>query len=101
MVATTRPDPNTIEITLNGASGLLVIHEAYYKGWEATIDRRLTPVMISDYLFMGVLVPPGTQKVRLTYHAPYFREGSSATGITGAGLLIFLVVSVAKRRKFR
>lgn len=101
MVATTRPDPNTIEITLNGASGLLVIHEAYYKGWEATIDRRLTPVMISDYLFMGVLVPPGTQKVRLTYHAPYFREGSSVTGITGAGLLIFLVVSVAKRRKFR
>ncbi|WP_309707530.1 YfhO family protein [Armatimonas sp.] len=101
MLTTKRPDPNTIEIKTNAASGLLVIHEAYYKGWLATIDGKPVPILGADYLFMGVLVPPRAQDVSLTYHTPNFREGSYVTGITGAGLLIFLVVSVAKRRKFR
>ncbi|WP_395092912.1 YfhO family protein [Armatimonas sp.] len=99
---TQRPTPSSIrtETTLT-APGLLVVHEAYYDGWEARIDGKPSPVLRADYLFMGVPLEAGRHTIELTYQAPYSAMGRRITALTTGGLVIFFVLGLTKRRKIR
>jgi uncharacterized membrane protein YfhO len=63
------------------AAGLLVVRNAFDKGWRATVDGRPAPVLVADYVDQGVAVPAGSHVVDLTYH----------DGAIGAGLLVSAV----------
>ncbi len=61
--------PNSIEIkTMASNPRLLVIYNSYHPSWIATIDNKEAPVVKTDGIFMGVVVPAGTHTVRLYYH---------------------------------
>lgn len=47
--------------------GLLVLHDLYYPGWEATVDRVRVPVIKANILFRGVEVPAGSHSVEFTF----------------------------------
>ncbi len=49
------------------APGYLVLTDAYYPGWVATINGSETPIQRADVMFRAVSVPAGTSEVVFEY----------------------------------
>lgn len=61
-----RPDRVEIE-TDSQLGGMLALHDLYYPGWIAEIDRARVPVLRADVLFRGVEVPAGHHRVVFSF----------------------------------
>ncbi len=69
--------------------GLLVLNDAFWPGWTATVDGRPVPIWRADFLVRAVPWPPGGHVLKMRYQPPEFRAGLwlSAAGALGAILL--------------
>jgi hypothetical protein len=56
-------------------AGLLVVSDAWFPGWTATVDGRPTEVERVNYVFRGVRVGPGTHRVEFAYRPLSWRIG--------------------------
>jgi uncharacterized membrane protein YfhO len=61
--------------------GVLVVSEAYFPGWQATIDGNLTPVFTVHGALLGLELPPGQHDVVLTYRPPVLMAGGLVTAL--------------------
>ena len=67
----------------------LVVSEAWYPGWTATIGDRQVPIEIVNGYVQGMrLQKPGPQRVLLEYNPILLRQGF-------AGSIIGLVLTIA------
>lgn len=96
-----RERADQLEVAVEGAptGGLLVVGDAWYPGWKATVEvagaggaRRTVdvPVYRADGMLRAVPVPPGYSVVRLAY-----RPTSIKAGIYGSflGLILFVLAA--------
>lgn len=67
---------------------ILRIADRYDPHWKAVVRGKEVPVMVCDYLFQGVYLPPGLHRVDLTYDPPkgtlwiqFFGSGVCAVAI--------------------
>lgn len=60
-------------------SGFLVYNQAYYPGWEVTIDDSPTKIYRTNYLFQGVIYPLGKHKIAWTFKPKSFYFGFFVT----------------------
>src|SRR3954447_1285362 len=59
---------NTVRLDVSAdRDGLLVLHDLYYPGWEATVDGVRVPVVKANILFRGIEVPAGSHIVEFTF----------------------------------
>ncbi|MDZ4859737.1 MAG: YfhO family protein [Candidatus Hydrogenedentes bacterium] len=56
-------------------NALLVVTDAYYPGWTASIDGRSTDIIPAYHAFRGVAVPPGQHTVEFQYRPKSFQFG--------------------------
>src|SRR6185503_2715457 len=70
------------------ANGVLVVADADYPGWEATVDGAPTPIYRANLAFRAVEIPAGTHRVEFR-----FRPASARHGLLGSAL--FLMLSIA------
>jgi uncharacterized membrane protein YfhO len=71
-----------LELTVRAEKrGLLVLSEADYPGWRATLNGNRVPIYKADGLFRAIVVPPGESRVVFRY-----RPGTVLAG----GILSFL-----------
>lgn len=88
----------TLDVVADRAAAL-VVSEAWFRGWRASVDGHPARVMRADGLLLGVLIPPGPHQVRLHYVAPGATTGAA---ISTLFLLSFAVVpagALVRRRR--
>ena len=66
----------------NSPGGIMVAADAWYPGWQAVVNGRKTDVLRVNFLFKGVVVPPGPVKVEFDY-APGWRLWAVCTPFVG------------------
>jgi len=85
--------------TRTAANGYLLLTDAWYPGWMASVDGKSVPIWRADLIFRAVQLSAGEHSVEFTYDPISFRIG---LWISGAALLALLgwgmLVQLGKRR---
>ncbi|MGE5569817.1 MAG: hypothetical protein ACM3S5_12335 [Rhodospirillales bacterium] len=81
--------------THTAAPSFLVVTEAWYPGWEATIDGQPARLYITDVAFRGLRVPAGDHRIEMRF-VPRILFWSG--GISIAALLAMVLVLARSRR---
>lgn len=92
-------DPTHVAVTARG-TGLLVLSEAWYPGWTATIDGQPTPVLIADGMLRGVCLTGdgGERVVRFEFLPTWFFVGGGVSAVTIAVGLWQIGLALLRRR---
>lgn len=72
----------------------LVLSEAYFPGWSATVDGAAAPILRADHLLQAVRLKAGAHEVIFAYHSRFLWTGFL---LATAGLLIPLLVAGVRR----
>jgi len=75
---------------------LLVVQDAFWPGWRASVDGRPTEILAADYLVRAVRFPPGRHTLEMTYDPPELRLGLALSAV--GALLSLLLAAYALRR---
>ncbi|HSM57224.1 MAG TPA: YfhO family protein [Candidatus Sulfomarinibacteraceae bacterium] len=93
-----RYEAERVEIETESVSeGLLVLTDAHYLGWRATLDGEEVAIQQVDGLFRGVFVPPGSHRIIFTFISRPFEVGRLLSLLALAGWAVALVV-IGRRR---
>ncbi len=92
-------DPTHVSLTARG-TGLLVLSEAWYPGWTATIDGQPAPVLIADGMLRGVCLAgdAGERVVRFEFRPTWFFVGAGVSAVTIAVGLWQIGLALFRRR---
>lgn len=80
-------------------SGYLVLSDLWYPGWRASVDGAEVPILIANYLFRAVKVPPGSHEVTIEYEPNIFKIGIITSGLSFLILLSLISYWFAAGRK--
>ncbi len=82
-------DLHTVTIyVITDQPGYLVLPDAYYPGWQATIDGDPTPIQRANYAFRAVYVPAGEHTVQFVFKPTIWKIGLIISG----GTLLLLII---------
>lgn len=60
--------PGRLEIAVEASrSGVVVLHDTYYPGWQAELDGRPVPIMRASVFFRAVEIPAGKHVVTMRF----------------------------------
>ncbi|HEX5747723.1 MAG TPA: YfhO family protein [Archangium sp.] len=92
--------PESVELEVDArVPAALVLNDAFYDGWSATLDGQPTPILPANLAVRGVRVPAGSHRVSFTYRTPRLMLGAFISLAT-LGLL-GLAVLVERRKRGR
>jgi hypothetical protein len=84
--------PGRVEVEAAAPSArVLVLFDAWEKGWRASVDGTETEIFPADTAFRGVRLPAGTHRVLFEYHAPGMKEGVGLFAAGALGLVLFAI----------
>ena len=93
--------PEELLIRTRGATpAVLVLNDAFYPGWEATLDGVAAPLLRANTAFRAVAVPAGEHVVKMRYRPLSFRIGLALAAVTALALVVALLrerISVADK----
>jgi Bacterial membrane protein YfhO len=96
-VRVTYPDPQHAVLEVNLESpGLVILADAYFPGWELTIDGTPAPIYQCNGVMRGAAVPNGSHRLVFTYAPGSFRVGWL---VSAAGLAALLVLGLVCARR--
>ncbi len=91
--------PEEVVIRISAASpALLVLSDAYYPGWKATVDSAGQPILRVNHSLRGLAIEPGEHEVVFRFQPASFRLG---LGISLAALLVLGGIAVLEAPALR
>lgn len=100
-VARDGTDGLTVRVTTRGA-GYLVLSDAFYPGWQATVDGRAASILQADLAFRAVYLPDGgDHTIVFRFHPQWWALGWAVAGLTAIGTACVLLVPLLFRRRVR
>jgi hypothetical protein len=84
-----RDDPEhvVVEATTRGGHSLVVLADTYFPGWTAKADGKKVPIVRTQHLLRGVVVPAGTHTVEFRYEPWSWRVGWIVSLLTALALV--------------
>jgi hypothetical protein len=79
--------PEQVLLTAEGP-GTLLLTDAFYPGWTATIDGQPAPIQRADIMFRGLALPPGQHQIEFSYNPRSVWIGFVVSALAWTGLLI-------------
>jgi hypothetical protein len=65
--------PNRVELEVSTAApAFLATSEAMYPGWEARVNGKPEPLLLTNGAFRGLALAPGAGRIIMQYHPRYF-----------------------------
>jgi len=96
----TRYDPEFISIEVDTDSeGYLVLTDAWYPGWVATVDGEPVEVLRADVLFRAAPIQAGAHTVEFRYEPMSFKIGLVISVTTIFALIVTTVIGVLRKRR--
>ncbi|HUF17400.1 MAG TPA: hypothetical protein VMS12_05075, partial [Thermoanaerobaculia bacterium] len=77
---------------------IAVFSDIHYPGWKARVNGRPAELLLADYAFKAVLVPPGSSVVTFMYDPASFKVGL-VTSLAALSILILLTTIEVRRRR--
>jgi hypothetical protein len=90
--------PERVVVRVAGDGGLLVLSDAHYPGWAATLDGQPVAIQAADGLFRGVFVPAGEHEVMFAFRPRSYQVGA-VVSLLGMGGVVIGVVVLRKRKR--
>ena len=91
--------PEHVEVHTSSATpGVLVLADALYPGWRASVDGKAAAIYPANVLFRAVPLPAGEHTVVFTFEPSGWRLG---LGVAGIGILLMAVLGLLAWRGFR
>ena len=84
------PERVVIEVDSDGPA-LLLLNDASYPGWRATVNGETTPIYQANGLFRAIEVPAGSHEVVFTFFPITYQTGRILT-MLGLGLWLLLAL---------
>lgn len=81
-------------------AGWLIVADAYYPGWTATVDGAPTPIVRADVMFRAVRLAAGTHRVEFRYQPVWLTPTlviGGAAWLSIVSLMIAMLFSPLKR----
>ncbi|NLT59836.1 MAG: YfhO family protein, partial [Candidatus Hydrogenedentes bacterium] len=78
---------------------LLVLADAYYPGWTATVNGVPAEIVPVYSVFRGVAVPAGHAEIRFTYFPAVFRAGLACSALFLAAGSVAGLISLRNARR--
>jgi hypothetical protein len=104
--ATRNPQPATLlpsppnQVTIRAVlpqTGVLVLADTAYPGWQATVDGRAVEVYRANYAYRALRLDAGAHEVVFRYRPLSVRVGAWISALSGLGVLAAAVSSWKKR----
>lgn len=94
-------DGVTVRVT-TASAGYLVLADAYFPGWQATVDGQAATILQADLAFRAVNLPGGgDHTVIFRFRPPWWRIGWGIAGLTALGTIALLALAPLMRRRRR
>jgi hypothetical protein len=94
-------DAERIRVEANLAeAGMLVLADAFYPGWHATVDGAPAPILRSNLMFRAVALGQGRHDIVFSYEPASWRWGLVAGGATLFLLVVGVVATFVPARRF-
>jgi hypothetical protein len=98
----THDEPERVVVQTNSRTDVvLVLSDAYYPGWLATIDGEATAVYQTNAYFRGIILPAGQHEVIFTFAPDSLRIGRLLSFIGLFLWLVLLVIVLVYQRRQR
>ncbi len=89
--------PNRVTIRTDATgNALLVVADAWYPAWRASVDGVTTPILVVNHAFRGVAVPAGVHEVILELTMDRYWIGGAISLLSVLGALTVAIVSKAR-----
>jgi hypothetical protein len=83
------------------APAFLVVADAWFPGWRASVDGAIVPLYRINGFLRGVALPAGAHRVRLEYEPPGWRVGTAVSRAAWVILALGALALLAIPRKAR
>ena len=94
---TTVVSPTQVEVEAElPRPGILVLSEAWFPGWVATVDDAPAEILRADFVLRGVALGAGSHRVRFEYRP---RSVTIGAGLTLLGVFGMLALVASDRRR--
>jgi hypothetical protein len=91
--------PERVTLTVHAkTSAVVVLNDAFYSGWQATVDGASSPVLAANHAVRAVAVEPGTHQVIFRYRTPGLRAAACLSLVFLLGGMLAFVRALLLRR---
>jgi len=94
--------PGDVALTTSfAAPGYLLLQENHYPGWRAAIDEAPVRLYRANALFLGLPIPQGAHRVRLTFAPDRQKAGNRVSLVCWLLVVAYTVIAIVRGRRGR